>query len=616
MANQKITDLSRLQKLAKGDLLVVVDTSANGVSGSPTGETMAIEAGTLAGQLAEIQQGDVGISLPSLSDVPNSYSGWSGGYLQINETEDGVVFTDSPGAAELSVPIFDENGISNFYIEAGSTVEETYKIGNVLTRKDGKYKKATSIFKNENEEIEEEVVGVIRKIKRETPSDSRSTITHINVAFGGHIEFQNSNGSSAYPVAYNSATNLIEPTPLIDGKTYFVSSDNILAESGLLSLYDPGQSYSDAETHISKPLLVATSETTGVLVNYRGLVCESGDEPHKFVIEVVASCTNVKVGDVMRVKRKIRRNSDNSFGNNLGSAFEEELEDIYPSFLDVAPEGEYALANARAAYSTTENPISEQDLSYYSDVFGIVINATKDYFQIQTSGMIKFERPAGLENANNTGAIFKQGYTYYLDAFDPEFLNTEFSKPRLSQTIYDYNTSQFIEAGNGNYSDVDMASVINGERPFRNVTINNPFSRDDISGNVTVYQKPVFYAVSDTQILILNHPAYPSPVDQCNAVNPIANSTTKCSSKGTEVHLTTNEAPFSNFDANNFLNSTFPNAKEDDVVIITHQGWKLNVDTREYESIEKNYVTQRWYLPADSTTGNATSVWNNITGEV
>ena len=52
-----------MQKLAKSDLLVVVDTSANGISGSPTGETMAIEAGTLAGQLAEIQQGDVGISL-------------------------------------------------------------------------------------------------------------------------------------------------------------------------------------------------------------------------------------------------------------------------------------------------------------------------------------------------------------------------------------------------------------------------------------------------------------------------------------------------------------------------------------------------------------------------
>jgi len=609
MANQKITDLSRLQKLAKSDLLVVVDTSANGITGSPTGETMAIEAGTLAGQLAEIQQGDVGISLPSLSDVPNSYQGWSGGYLQINETEDGVIFTDSPGAAELSIPIFDENGISNFYVDPESTINETYKVGNVLTRKNNKYQKATSVFRTESEEIEQEVVGIIRKIKREIPSDINSTITHINVAFGGHIEFQNSDGTPAFPVAYNTANNLIEPTALLDGKTYFVSSDNIMEADGLLSLSDPGQSYADAKSHISKPLLVATSESTGVLVNYRGLVCESGDEPHKFVIEVVASCTNVKVGDVMRIKRKIQRNSDNSFGNNLGSSFTEELEGIYPAYLDVVPEGEYTMSNARAAYGN----IAEQDKAYYTDVLGIVIGATRDSFQIQTSGMVKFERPVGLDSANSDGAIFKQGYTYYLNAFDPQSLNTEFSKPRLQQTIYDYTATQFTEAGKGNFADVDMQAIIKGERPFRNTTINNPFKRDAKTGNVVAYQKPIFYAISDTQILLLDHPVYPSPIDQCNASNPILNSTTVCSSKEQTTHLTTTEAPYSNIDGNNFLRSAFPNAREDDVVILTHQGWELDVTTSEYKSKAKSYVTERWYLASDANTGSAIGNWNNIT---
>lgn len=613
MANQKITDLSRLQKLAKSDLLVVVDTSANGISGSPTGETMAIEAGTLAGQLAEIQQGDVGISLPALSDVPNSYSGWSGGYLQINETEDGVVFTDSPGAAELSIPVFDTNGVSNFHVDTNETLHDTYKVGHILTRKNGKYQKATSIFRNTNEEIEQEVVGVIRKLKREIPSDENSTITHINIAFGGHIEFQKADGSATFPVGYNSAGNVVEPTPLIDGKTYFISSDNLLQSDGLLSLSDPANSFSDSITHVSKPMIVATSETSGVLVNYRGLVCESGDEPHKFVLEIIASCTNVKVGDIVRVKRKIRRNQDNSFGISGTNQFGEEFEGIYPAYLDVVPDGEYTLSNARAAYSDT---IAEQDKSYYSDVLGMVISSNKDYFQVQTRGMIKFEKPSGLESANGTGAMFKQGYTYYLSGFDPENLNTEFSRPRLAQTIYDYNTTQFTDAGDGSYADADMESVINGENPFRNSTINNPFTRDDSTGNVTVYQKPVFYAVSDNQILLLDHPAYPSPIDQCNAVNPITNETTGCSSKKQEIYLTTLEAPYNSEDANIFLHASFPNALEGDEVVIVHQGWKLNVETNEYEQVDKNYLRQRWYLPINASTKNGKAVWNNITGGI
>ena len=72
------------------------------------------------------------------------------------------------------------------------------KVGHILTRKNGKYQKATSIFRNTNEEIEQEVVGVIRKLKREIPSDENSTITHINIAFGGHIEFQKIDGSEPF----------------------------------------------------------------------------------------------------------------------------------------------------------------------------------------------------------------------------------------------------------------------------------------------------------------------------------------------------------------------------------------------------------------------------------
>ena len=99
-----------------------------------------------------------------------------------------------------------------------------------------------------------------------------------------------------------------------------------------------------------------------------------------------------------------------------------------------------------------------------------------------------------------------------------------------------------------------------------------------------------------TKSLLLDHSYVPSPIDQCNVVNPITNETTGCSSKKQEIYLTTLEAPYSSEDANIFLHASFPNALEGDEVVIVHQGWKLNVETNEYEQVEKNYLRQRWYL--------------------
>ncbi len=625
MANQKITDLNKMQKLSKSDLLLVVDTDASGISGSSTGETMAIEATTLASQLAEIHQGDVGISLPALSDVPNDYSGWGGGYLQINESEDGVSFTDSPGASELSIPAIDSNGISNFYIPEGSTLNDQYKVGYILTRNGNKYRRASSIYKSEETDaiIDQslmEVVGVIRKIKRQDPSDDSSEITHINIAFGGHVQFEAPDGSPVQPVTQDvMSQGTPQPTPLSDGRTYFLSSDNTDNLDGLLSSTDPASSFSDALSHVSKPVLVATSESSGVLVNYRGLICESGEEPHKFIIEVDASCSNVKVGDILRLKRKIRRNADKTFGTAPTSPFEEVNEGAKPSYLDVVIDGDYIMSNARAAYGDDTNPIPDEDRSYYTDILGIVIVSTPDYFQVQTSGMINFEKPNGIVNSdvkkNRPNAIFKRGYTYYLNSFEPESgQTTSTSQTRLSNTVYDYTSQQYEDAfqdpTSATWADTDMLDVTTGITPFRNVTIHNPFQRDSVTGKVTVYEKPVFYAVSDTQILLLNSPAYPSPIDQCNATNPDPTSSSFCGDANKTTNLTTTDQPYDNVTANKFLKSALPHAQENDYTYITHTGWS-GTDT--FIQAPGEFVTKKWYLSADVSALGVYGNWTEVT---
>ena len=127
MANQKITDLKKLlggntDPLSSNDLLLVVDRDAVPSYGSSsTGETKAISASTLASELATLQQGDVGINLKNLADVPNEYTGFGGGYIKIKDDATGLEFTDAPGAAEISVNIsnFDPLEIYRWFVGLG-----------------------------------------------------------------------------------------------------------------------------------------------------------------------------------------------------------------------------------------------------------------------------------------------------------------------------------------------------------------------------------------------------------------------------------------------------------------------------------------------------------------
>ena len=114
----------------------------------------------------------------------------------------------------------------------------------------------------------------------------------------------------------------------------------------------------------------------------------------------------------------------------------------------------------------------------------MVIVATSDYFQIQTSGMIKFDKPEGVDK------IFKKGYTYYLDAYEinnQSNINPNLKTGIVRNTIYDYTSDEISNylnsTENASFPDSvttpqqeDQFKDIFGEiTPFRNSTLHNPF---------------------------------------------------------------------------------------------------------------------------------------------
>ena len=574
MANQKITDLNKHTKLTGEDLFIVVDKDEYGTS--PTGETKAISAKTLAEQLAEIKHSDVGIRFSELADVPNEYIESAGSFVKINDTGDGVDFTESPGHSEITVK----------YEELFQSIESNqvivYRVGDVLMRDP-----ATNTYKHASSDNPDsaEVVGVIRKIKKDIEGD----IVQVNIAFGGHVVFEEPVHVEKSQIDNTSA--MATESVLVGGKTYF------LGRIGKLSDYDPSIQVNDSDPHISKPLLVATGPQSGIFVNYRGLLSEKTDEPHKFVVEYSASCSKIKVGDIVRVRRRIKRNVNGKFGSaieNADNAFDGMPENIRPAYLDFeSGESPYVLANS----ASQDAELAYED-AYACEFIGIVTIASSDYFQIQTSGMITFDMPASVISDDNSAieksnAIFKRGYTYYLESFDiTSDQNTNVYTKRLRRTLYDYSTDEINDYYGNSIVDSNIEDVVTGISPFRNTTINNPFARDPETQKVTSYAKPVFYAVSENQILLLNHATYPMPFDACNAVNPIANQ--PCKEFTQSKSFTMNE---SLGDVNEFLGGKWSDANKGDTAdvqlinfsesTIKHQVWK---------KVEENSAAGVWQM--------------------
>ena len=282
-------------------------------------------------------------------------------------------------------------------------------------------------------------------------------------------------------------------------------------------------------------MLIATGPTSGVFVNYRGLLSEKTEEPHKFIIEYSASCSKIKVGDVVRVRRKIKRNLTGGFGDSAEKVneFDGIPENVVPSYLDFeSGESPYVLANSASQDSPDE--LLHED-AYASEFVGIVTIATSDYFQILTSGMVTFDIPSAMTSntadlETKPNAIFKRGYTYYLDSFD---ITTK---------------------------------------------------------KVVSYAKPVFYAVSENQILLLNHPVYPTPYDTCNAINPTLNE--PCVSHTTEKTFTTTQPTTGTFVAKTYLNEVWDNAGKGDVAILNIVDFNTaSITTQKYVKVENNLTT-------------------------
>ena len=539
MANQKITDLNRLNNLEADDLFIVVDTDSKSNSASPTGETKGISASSLATELNKIASDEVGIDFKNLRDVPDSYLENKGGYIKINNDGTGIEFTDSPGASEQVFPgSFLESHINGQLQE--------YKIGDILyVSSNNKFSKASCTGIDTAE-----AVGIIRKIKYTTALvDTASAIEKVSVVFNGYIEFEWDLSVIGGPLSIekrpidpddNSITKVYSGELLVPGQTYF------LGTSGSLMNLDPAELVS-LDTTVSKPMVVATSKTTGILMNYRGLVCSSDEQSNKFVIYEPSACNSIKTGDVLRIKRnKVRTQIDNF---TLTSQYDDSLlsENVLPNFLGrESGTTDYALCNSASQQKTTstseiQDPPVEDD-NYGCDMLGVVINSTSDFFEIQTSGMVEFDLPKYQSNetiilpSGDTQSVdkeivdglFKTGYTYYVESFpiNSDQLASTNQTTELRNSVYDYSPEElreYYELGEGGNLSVlgqKLKPLLDGTSPFRNTTIIDPFVRDHTSGKVISYSKPAFYAVAPNKILILNQPAYPNPKDRCNAVDP------------------------------------------------------------------------------------------------
>jgi hypothetical protein len=507
MANQKITELSGIQKLTRNDLFVVVDVNENSPNGTPTGLTKHIPASQLAQDLIDVGAGKVGIKFSGLSDTPDNYLGKEGSFLRVSPSinsatgePDGLEFIDSPGASEHSFNL-EEHFDTTQSFSPGSLVRRSYT---------GKFVLASS-----STEEDAECIGIIKKIK---PTSDGLTQT-ISLVFGGYMEF---------PELVNiqkrsDAETTTVPTALVNGEVYF------LGTNGSLANFDPASTSVDGITsHVSKPLFIALGRKSGAFVNYRGLQSPEDEEHNLHILEYITSCSDLKVGDVVRVRKKTEID-----GTPLGYI------DSRSSILNVGGETNICLASAK----------------YFeeSDVLGLVIESTPDYFKIQTDGMVAFK---WLDDDGNQQKIFETGYQYFLDdvpSSDGVWMDS------VRPTIFDPIDNPLIP-------------LIGPDAPFRNSTISDPFRRT-ATGHVDAYSRPVFYAISENKILITNHRTYPVIADECDRCTSLQGEVTSSLSGVGGVQTTVTKRyftydSFASTEAIGFLTKIWPEADPDSVAVL------------------------------------------------
>ena len=374
-------------------------------------------------------------------------------------------------------------------------------------------------------------------------------------------------------------------------------------------------------------MLIASSKTSGVIVNYRGLVCNSDEQAQKFVVYEPAACNSIKTGDVLRIKRsKVRTEIDNfskvsTFNNSLIE------ESVLPNFLGrESGTTQYALCNAAAQMKTTGDNAPVEDDGYGCDMLGIVINSTSDFFEIQTSGMVEFDMPlyetgdtlplAGggeQREVKSVDGIFLTGYTYYIESFpiNADQLAASNQTTELRNSVYDYSPEEvggYVNEENTLLT-TKLRPLLDGTSPFRNTCSISPFSRSHSDGSVIAYAKPAFYAVSPTKILILNQPAYPNSKDTCNAIDPMSGSPCTSHTRRHEQSFTVNrgrlftgQTEIESF-SSKFLNAAWPSGSTNDKATITFI-YQYTEDQQEVEKFE-SYE----FVKLDDTSG---SFWTYV----
>lgn len=619
MANQKITDLNRLNNLDAEDLFIVVDTDSKSNSASPTGETKGISATSLATELTKIANNEVGIDFKNLRDVPNSYEDNRDGYIKINKDGTGIEFTESPGTSEQS--------FTGSYLSTHVNGElQSYSVGDILySSSNNKFSKASCLS-----HTEAEAVGIIRKIKlSENSTEGNQIIEKFSLVFNGHVSWNWDESVIGGPLSIEKRpvnpsdvelTRIYENQLLVPGTTYFLGTKGTLIE------FDPTETL-NLDNAVSKPMLIATSNTSGVYVNYRGLVCNSDEQAQKFVVYEPSACNSIKTGDVLRIKRSKVRTTIDNFTKTASYDISNPEEVVLPNFLGrESGTTQYALCNAAAQLKTSGEDAPVEDDNYGCDMLGIVINSTSDFFEIQTSGMVEFEMPHYETESSRTlpsgeeerdtlplDGIFLTGYTYYVESFplNADQLASTNQTLELRNSIYDYSPEEL-----GGYVNqlntlltTKLQPLMNGTSPFRNTCVINPFSRSQTSGNVLSYSKPAFYAVSPTKILILNQTAYPNPKDTCNAIDPTSGSPCTSNSRRHEDSYTisrnklfTNQTSLENF-SSNFLNNAWPSARTNDKATITFI-FEYSENGQEIEKFETHE-----FVKMDSTEG---SFWTYV----
>lgn len=253
MANQKITELNELfaQSASLDDLFVVVDVDE---FSSPTGETMKMELDEVAKAVLATKplvSGSAQVFFQGLGDVSGSISASANFFVKVNSTGNGVTYHESVETLQSNI----------------SQSSHGFVVGDAIRKTT-----TASIWAlaSSDTDVNAEALGLVSKV-----SDANNFV----VVFRGLITTLNG---------------------LSEGGVYFLSTSSL----GTAPFRNISTSDSTVPS-ISKPMYVAVSSTSAVLLNYRGseianIGGSGGGSSGGISEEISQTAHGFSVGDVLK----------------------------------------------------------------------------------------------------------------------------------------------------------------------------------------------------------------------------------------------------------------------------------------------------------------------------